>query len=143
MINKISLVLTTINKNNKNIKNLDTKSKKNGWNLIIIGDKKTPKNFELKYGNFLNVNNQKKIKLRFSKICPYNNYARKNIGYLIAMQNNSDIIVETDDDNYPNKNFFRKIYLKHNCREILNKDWINIYNLFLDKKKKFGQEDFH
>ena len=37
----------------------------------------------------------------FGKIFPENSYARKNIGYLYAMRNGSEWILETDDDTYP------------------------------------------
>ena len=50
---------------------------------------------------------QKKLNFKFSKICPPNSYARKNIGYLISFLEN-DIIIETDDDNFPKKIFFWK-----------------------------------
>ena len=33
------------------------------------------------------IKKQKKLKFKFSKICPINNYSRKNIGYLIAFKN--------------------------------------------------------
>ena len=40
----ISLVLTTINKVNKNINTLSKQSKLKKWDLVIIGDKKHLKN---------------------------------------------------------------------------------------------------
>ena len=58
---KTSLVITTINKPNKNIQKLSNGSKKNDWNFIIIGDKKSPKKFPLRYGRFYNINEQKKL----------------------------------------------------------------------------------
>ena len=48
---KTSLVITTINKVNKNIKRFASSSKVKKWGLIIIGDKKSPKNFKLPYGD--------------------------------------------------------------------------------------------
>ena len=72
--------------------------------FIVIGDRKSPKNFKLKHGEFHKINDQK-LKFKFAKICPEDCYARKNIGYLLAIQNKSDVIVETDDDNYPKKDF--------------------------------------
>ena len=131
---KTSLVITTINKVNKNIKLFSKNSKKNKWDFIVIGDKKTPKNFKIKYGSYFNLNSQKKIKFNFSSKCPINNYARKNIGYLLAMKKGAEVIVETDDDNYPRNSFFKKKILKHKTKEIANNSWINIYNLFLKKK---------
>ncbi len=134
---KTSLVITTINSPNKNIRKFEDGCKKKSWKLVIIGDKKTPKNFKLNYGNFVSYQNQLKLKFNFSKICPANNYARKNIGYLISLQDNSNFIIETDDDNAPKKNYFKEIELKHKVNTILNKSWINIYDLFVKNKNKY------
>jgi len=132
---KTSLVITTINKINKNIKEFTIGSKSKKWDLIIIGDRKSPKNFNLSYGKYLNLKTQLKTKFKFAKICPENSYARKNIGYLIAIKNKSEIITETDDDNFPKKNFFEEKKLVHTTKEIKNKNWINIYDLFTNSKQ--------
>ena len=130
----VSLVITTINLPNKNIKKFDQNCRKKNWSFIVIGDRKTPKNFALNYGNFLSVNKQNELNLNFSKKCPLNSYARKNIGYLLAFKNNADVIIETDDDNYPYDNFFEDKQLIHNAKIIKNKnDWINIYKVFFKK----------
>ncbi len=129
------VVITTINKPNKNIKKISKLCKKNNYDLVIIGDKKTPSNFAMQYGNFFGLSEQKKLKFRFSKICRVNSYARKNIGYLISFKNNSSLILETDDDNYPLDNFISHIKLNHNVYEINNRNWVNIYRLFNKKDK--------
>ena len=46
------VVITTINKPNKNIKKISKLCKKNNYDLVIIGEKKTPSNFAMQYGNF-------------------------------------------------------------------------------------------
>lgn len=127
---KKTVVITTINKPNQNIKKFSTLCKKNNSDFIIIGDNKTPKNFRLTYGSYYDLKNQKKTNLAFSKICPLNSYARKNIGYLISIKDNSDIIIESDDDNYPKNNFFKNLKLKKKVYEINNLGWINIYKAF-------------
>ena len=132
---KNSIVLTTINKSNKNIKKLDKLSKKNHTELIIIGDKKTPKNFKISNGTYYSINDQKKINFDFSKVCPINSYARKNIGYLISIKNRNDIIIETDDDNYPRDNFLRHIKFTKKVNEIKNKGWVNVYKKFLNNNE--------
>ena len=132
-----SLIITTINKPNKNIKLFSKKSKKNKWDFIVIGDRKTPKNFKIKYGDYFNLINQKKLSFQFAKKCPENNYARKNIGYLISIRNQADIILETDDDNSPKNNFFAKKSLKHSVSEIKNRSWINIYDMTNNKLRFF------
>lgn len=133
--NNCSLVITTINKANKNITKCSFWSKKKQWNFIVIGDHKTPKNFKLNYGSYFNVHSQKKLGFKFAKICPLNSYTRKNIGYLHAMKGGSKIIIETDDDNYPKDNFFSEKKLEHTVSEISNSDWINIYDFFLKKNE--------
>lgn len=130
---KTSLVITTINKPNDNIRLFSKNSKKNKWDFIVIGDKKTPKKFNIKYGSYFSLKKQKKLSLSFAKKCPENNYARKNIGYLLAISNNADVIVETDDDNIPKKNFFKKIKLIHKVNQLNSLGWINIYLQFIKK----------
>ena len=130
---KNSIVLTTINKININIKKLISLSKQNNLELIIIGDKKTPKKFNLNYGNFYNIALQKKLDFNFSKICPFNSYSRKNIGYLISMAKGSETIIETDDDNYPKNNFLNFLELKHKVNEIKETGWTNVYKKFVNK----------
>lgn len=133
---KTSLVITTINKANYILRKYAKNCKKNNWEFIVVGDKKTPKDFKLK--NCLFVNYKKKIKkLKFVQNCHTNSYTRKNIGYLISIKKNVDFIVETDDDNLPLNNFFKPI--KHfEKAKILSKknDWLNIYNYFLKNNLK-------
>ena len=64
---KTTLVITTINKPNKNIKKFSIGSLKNKWDFVVIGDKKSPKNFKLKYGEYFNLTNQKKLNLNLIK----------------------------------------------------------------------------
>ncbi len=133
---KTSLVITTINPPNQNIKKFIKGCISNKWNLIIIGDKKTPKNFKIKYGKYFSFDDQIKLSNSFAKICPPNNYARKNIGYLISAELGSNFIIETDDDNGPKNNYFKEIKLNHSVNQITNREWINIYDLFKKNKKE-------
>ena len=131
---KTALVITTINKPNKNINSFSLNSKKKNWDFIIIGDKKSPKKFKISYGKYLDIKKQLQLNLKFAKVCPVNNYGRKNIGYLLAMKDNN-VIVETDDDNFPKKNFFSHKQINHLSKKIKNIGWVNIYDLFLKKKE--------
>ena len=134
---KTGLVITTINQANKNIKNIDINCNSKKWDFCVIGDKKTPKDFKIKYGNYINPEFQKKLKFKFSKICPFNSYARKNIGYLILAKNRNDFIVETDDDNYPKKNFFRN--KSENKSKIFRRSIFTIKNI--KKGEKFSKNN--
>ena len=48
----ISLIITTINRPNINIRSFSKGCKNSNWNFIVVGDKKTPKNFSLSYGDY-------------------------------------------------------------------------------------------
>ena len=128
--NKVSLVLTTINKVSKNILNIEKGCKKKGWELQIVGDNQSPKNFTLKYGIYTSLSDQLKLDLNYPKKVPINSYARKNVAYLMSIKNGSDIIIETDDDNYPMKNFFNDRSLVQKFLLVKNSGWINIYDIF-------------
>ena len=103
----IALVITTIaSSKNYILKKYAKLAKKDGIKFIVIGDKKSPLKFSLNGANYYSLKKQKSLKFNLSKILPINHYSRKNLGYLIAMQNNPETIIETDDDNIPFKNFF-------------------------------------
>ncbi len=130
-LEKIALVITSINKPNKVIKKYYSLCNKNDVNFIIIGDKKTP-NYPNHY-NFYNLNSQKNFNFTLNKSLPINSYSRKNIGYLVAMKNKSNIIIETDDDNYPKKTFFQNLELKKKINVLSGPKWINIFKIFQKK----------
>jgi len=83
-----------------------------GWCLVIVADKKTPNNYldtpklrDRKNVFFLGVELQEKYSHMSGKIgalfqlIPYNHFARKNIGYLFAIQHGARFIFDFDDDN--------------------------------------------
>ena len=75
------------------------------WNLIVVADRKTPDDWlsRLK-GNrsrvlFLSMEDQKSLGYSILRHLSENSYARKNIGYLVAIQCGAKTIFESDDDN--------------------------------------------
>ncbi len=104
------------------------------YKLIVVGDKKTPNNWSCRNVEFISIEHQKKSEFQLSKVLPYNHYCRKMLGYLTAIQNGADLIVDTDDDNIPKENwtfpeFDKKIdYIND------NKGFINVYQLYTTQK---------
>jgi hypothetical protein len=72
-----------------------------GWHIIIVGDRKTPADFDLPGADYLSVERQHDLFGELASIIPLNHYARKNLGYLYAMRQGAELIAETDDDNIP------------------------------------------
>lgn len=83
------------------------------WNLIVIGDRKTPADWlsRLVMNSsrlvFLDINQQADLHYRILKYLPEGSYARKNIGYLVAIQCGAKLIYESDDDNLLETNDIR------------------------------------
>jgi hypothetical protein len=75
------------------------------WNLIVIGDRKTPRDWHSRLQVnrsriiFLPIHKQRSLGYSILKYLPENSYARKNIGYLVAIACGARVIFESDDDN--------------------------------------------
>ena len=96
-----ALVVTSINPPNAVMQELAAGCIKNDWQFIVAGDEKSPTDFQLEGCSFLSLKTQKGLPFRFASKCLIKSYTRKNIGYLTAIQNGAEVIVETDDDNHP------------------------------------------
>jgi hypothetical protein len=90
------IVVTTINYPSVALKKLASLQ---GWRLVVVGDRKTPKDWHLDNCEFLSLEMQQSLDYEIIKLLPENHYCRKNIGYLYAIAHGAKIIYETDDDN--------------------------------------------
>jgi hypothetical protein len=127
------LIITTINNPNKIMKHIAEQAYDNNYKLIIVGDKKTPIDYELDNSIYLPIEKQIEFNSAFSTILPYNHYSRKNIGYLYAMAQFPEYIQETDDDNIPLPDFW-KTYVEPKFSIFSEKDiWYNAYSYFVEE----------
>jgi len=92
------IVITTINSPTADVKKL---AGIEGWKVVVVGDTKSPANWSHPNCVFLSVEKQKSLGYRIHDFLPYKSYARKNLGYLYAIQHGAKIIYDTDDDNSP------------------------------------------
>ncbi len=90
------IVVTTINYPSHSLKKL---AQLKDWHLVVVGDRKTPNDWELENCEFLSLEKQQTLDYEIIKLLPENHYCRKNIGYLYAISRGARIIYETDDDN--------------------------------------------
>lgn len=132
MNEKTTLVVTSISSPNAALSALAAGCRQHGVNFIVIGDKTSPASFELEGCRFLGLQDQLELELSFARKCPTRSYARKNIGYLLAMLDRSAILIETDDDNFPRPDFWQSRHRRQNVRTINNSGWVNIYRYFTD-----------
>jgi hypothetical protein len=100
------------------------------WQLVAVGDKKTPHDWDVTNVVYLSPTEQELLFPKFSKILPWNIYARKNMGYLYSMKENFPIIAETDDDVSPYKNYPPDIAKNKKTIVLSGSKFVNIYNYF-------------
>jgi len=129
---KTAIVVTSIASPNEALKALAAGCGDKDCQFIVIGDKKSPTDFSSKGCDFYSLERQIQTNLKFAQNCPTNHYARKNIGYLLAVKNGASVIIETDDDNIPLENFWQKRQLNQNVPVIENSGWVNTYRYFTD-----------
>lgn len=92
------IIITTINPKSRAIESFEQKK---DWHIVIVGDKKSKFIGSSENLTFLSMKDQQNLGFKLAKVCPFNHYTRKNMGYLYAIQNGADIIFDTDDDNFP------------------------------------------
>ncbi|KAK3018767.1 hypothetical protein RJ639_003314 [Escallonia herrerae] len=68
-----------------------------GWQVLAIGNSKTPRDWSLKGTIFLSLEQQAKLGFRVVDFLPYDSYVRKSVGYLFAIQHGAKKIFDADD----------------------------------------------
>ena len=123
------IVITTINGKSEGISSHQDRA---GWSIIVVGDKKSKSIRSEGNLRFLSIENQETLNFQIVTKCPYNHYTRKNIGYLLAMQNGAKFIYDTDDDNLPYENWKMPPF---ECDRSISTTakFINTYRVFTDK----------
>lgn len=127
ILNKAVIVITSIFNPTVAVKEF---AKLDKHQLIVVGDKKTPKGWCCNNVEYISVIQQENMDFELVKFLPYNHYCRKMLGYLKAIQMGANYIVDTDDDNIPKENWeFPEFENEFDCI-IENKGFVNIYQLY-------------
>jgi len=96
------IVITTIHAKSLAIKEFE---KFDDWHIVLVGDVKSVPIPSTERLTYLSIKDQLETGFTLASLTPENHYARKNIGYLYAIQNGASIIYDTDDDNIPYSNW--------------------------------------
>lgn len=68
-----------------------------GWQVVAVGNSRTPVDWELKGVIFLSIEQQASLGFRVVDYLPYDSYVRKSVGYLFAIQHGAKRIFDADD----------------------------------------------
>lgn len=126
---KTAIVVTTIQEPTECMRILADRALANGLQWIVIGDRKGPARFPLTPAELVTIEQQSELPLKLARLLPEKHYARKNVGYLLAMSRGCECIYETDDDNAPTDAWYvRDVEVSaHQVRRRTHANWANIY----------------
>ncbi len=136
---KHSIVVTSINPPTESIERLAAGARKHGWSFYVAGDTKTPTPTYIERDDiiFLSIEDQKAAGYSLSGLVPERTYGRKMFGYLQAIADGCDYIIDTDDDNWPKEKFFDARdtlefcgLSEDRCVTFRDAGWVNIYRHF-------------
>jgi hypothetical protein len=126
----LTIVVTSINPPNRALREIARGSIAHGYRFLVIGDTKSPPTFELPGCTYYGIDAQLASGIPFASQCPTRHYARKNIGYLLAIQNGAPLVIETDDDNLPRSGFFAPRARRVTTPGTSGAGWVNVYRYF-------------
>jgi hypothetical protein len=92
------IVTTTISPPTKAARLFD---KMPDWHLVVVGDKKTPEEYELENGTYLSPKEQEAMDSELSGAIGWNCIQRRNFGFLWAHKAGAEVVATVDDDNVP------------------------------------------
>jgi len=127
------LVVTSIARPTDSMVKLAEGARSHGYRFLCIGDVTSPGDFSLPGCEFFDLDAQSDTGFSYATAALLRHYARKNIGYLVAMRDGARILLETDDDNAPLDSFWMDGGMPTDVaepKEALGKGWINVYRYF-------------
>lgn len=132
MKERLAVVVTSIAGPNPVLRALAEGCGRRGHEFIVVGDEASPPDFRLENCRFYGLKEQHETGLEFAGLCPTRHYARKNIGYLLAMRAGASVIVETDDDNVPREEFWAARRRRQSVPTLAADGWVNVYGYFTE-----------
>src|SRR5258708_22027298 len=129
---KTAVVVTSIAEPNAPLQALARGAGQRGYIFIVIGDEASPRDFSLDGCDFYGLQQQRELGLKLPGLCPTRHYARKNVGYLLAMRAGATLIIETDDDNTPYETFWNQRTRIQTVRAATEAGWLNVDRHFTD-----------
>lgn len=92
------ILTTTINPPTRAIRRFEQMS---DWELVVVGDKRTPKPYKLKRGIYMSPEDQERLDKGLSDAIGWNCIQRRNFGLLKAYELGAEVVAVVDDDNIP------------------------------------------
>jgi hypothetical protein len=128
---KHALVLTTVNAPTDSVRSLCAGALRHDWTVIVAADEGTPRTWSSPGALLVSFEEQLSDSWALGPLLPKGHYSRKNMGYLMAISSGCSVIVETDDDNWPEEPFWRDRVRELECDGLASSGaWANAYAAF-------------
>jgi len=130
MAETCAIVITSINAPTRAVREIARDRGRLAARFIIVGDSKSPADFQHDGVDYYDVAAQIRTGFTLAPLALTKHYARKNIGYLLAIQGGADVIIETDDDNIPLDSFWAPRTQEAGGALVSGRTWSNVYRHF-------------
>jgi hypothetical protein len=122
------VVITTINPPTKQVQYYSTQP---DWDLIVVGDTKTPVGvYDGLNCIYLGLDEQKRMFPTLYEQVPVRSYTRKMFGYLYAIKSGYTVIYDTDDDNQTLVPLDSGYASTRPVKQTTGEGFVNLYNCF-------------
>lgn len=128
-----ALVITSIAAPNAVLRAFAEGCSAHAIDFILIGDKPSPADFDLSGCDFWSLGRQREMPFALARLLPERHYGRKNLGYLQAIKQGAQVILESDDDNFPRAEFWDARQRRHGTGSFQGTGWVNLYRYFSDQ----------
>jgi len=128
----VSLVVTSISAPNPTMRGLASQCKARGLSFYVMGDVPSPADFSIDGCEFYSLEQQRASGFKIAELLPTRHYARKNIGYLLAIRRRASMLLETDDDNIPLPEFWSARTRRLRVPALSGNGWTNVYGYFTE-----------
>lgn len=129
----VALVLTTVNRPTAAVHELAAGARRCGWAMVVAGDAVGPERYDVEGCRFLSLAEQLASDFTLARLLPTGHYSRKNVAYLTALADGCEVLVETDDDNFPYPSFFELPPRRVTAPLVADRGWVNVYRAFTDR----------
>lgn len=129
---RFAIVITSIFPPTEAVAAIANANHDNQFDFIVAGDSKSPRDFDIKNCIYYTIDQQRKSEFKLGSLCPAGHYARKNLGYLLAIARQCNFLIETDDDNIPLPAFWdepQQFVQSKLCQDL---SWVNVYRYFTE-----------
>lgn len=135
-VENTAIVLTTIQPPTPSMRRLAERARTLGLNWLVIGDRKGPADYAIAPADFFSIERQRALPFKLAKLLPEKHYARKNLGYLLAMSRGCTRLYETDDDNAPLDiwDVREQVVAARRLQPLRPSSWANVYGAFTDQQ---------